>query len=257
VYPPAAPTGAGTSSDTSVKDKAAGAADAAKQAGGEVASTAAEKAKDVAAETKRQARDLVGEARNQVQSQVGDQHRNLVTNIRSLGDELGSMAGSGEQHGLASEIVSQAGDRARGVADWLDGRDPSQLLDEVRSFARRKPGVFLAGALIAGVAVGRLTRGVVATHTEDSDSSISGGNGAELGAYGSYPVPNTPSAEPVGYTPTNATDYSAPPVGTGVAETGPSAGYGGVTGDYTSPRHDATAETQLLPGTPPGFGEQR
>ena len=46
-------------------------------------------------------------------------------------------------------------------------RDPGALLDEVRSFARRKPGTYLAIALGAGVLAGRLTRGLTAP-TDDT-----------------------------------------------------------------------------------------
>ena len=45
-------------------------------------------------------------------------------------------------------------------AGKLQNREPAELLDEVRSFARRKPGLFLLGAAAAGVVAGRLTRGV-------------------------------------------------------------------------------------------------
>jgi hypothetical protein len=253
--------GSESGSDASMKDKASDAAGAAKQAGSDVAATAADKAKDVAAETKRQARDLVSEARGQVSGQLGDQHKNLVSNLRSLADELGNMSNASEQPGVASELVSQAGDRANGVADWLDSREPSQLLDDVRSFARQRPAVFLAGALVAGLAVGRLTRGVVASHTEDSGSGSSVGADDETLAYDTVTDPSFGA----GYTPTydvgsNAAGYSSPPVGGGVAETGPSSGYGGVgdPGTFGEPRHaDTETGEGLLPGTSSGFGEPR
>jgi hypothetical protein len=41
----------------------------------------------------------------------------------------------------------------------MDQRGVEGVLDDVRSFARRRPGVFLLGAGIAGFAVGRLVRG--------------------------------------------------------------------------------------------------
>jgi hypothetical protein len=50
-------------------------------------------------------------------------------------------------------------DRARQVGARLDGREPQELLDDVRGFARRRPGTFLLGSLAAGVLVGRLLRG--------------------------------------------------------------------------------------------------
>ena len=60
-------------------------------------------------------------------------------------------------------------------ADRLQNREPAELLDEVRSFARRKPGLFLLGAAAAGVLAGRLTSGVRAAHADSS------GNGSAAG----------------------------------------------------------------------------
>jgi hypothetical protein len=76
------------------------------------------------------------------------------------------------------------------LADWLDGREPGQLLDEARNFARRRPGVFLVGALAAGVVAGRMTRGVVAAHTSDDSSGQAGGAAPDsLPSYGGAESP--------------------------------------------------------------------
>ncbi len=61
--------------------------------------------------------------------------------------------------GLAADVAHQVAERARSLSRHLDGREPSELLDDVRRFARQRPGTFLLGALAAGVIVGRLARG--------------------------------------------------------------------------------------------------
>ena len=176
--PVAAPAWPGRDSDTngadspSMKDKATDTAQAGKQAAGEVAQTAGDRAKDVAQETKAQARNLVGQAQDQLREQASTQQSNLVSSLRSLGDELNSMADRGENGGQATDLVSEAGTRAHSVASWLDDREPGQLVEELRSFARRKPGVFIFGALAAGLVAGRLTRGVVAVHQSDDDAGV-------------------------------------------------------------------------------------
>jgi hypothetical protein len=173
-----------------MKDKASEAASEGKQAAGQVAHTAVEHAQEVKDEAVRQARDLAGEARQQVSSQVGQQHQALVSNLRSLGSELGSMTQGAEgQSGVATELVSQAKDRVDGLANWLDGREPGQLLDEARNYARRRPGMFLLGALAAGVVAGRLTRGVVAAHTADDSSGSVGATQEGLPSYGGTESP--------------------------------------------------------------------
>jgi hypothetical protein len=193
---PPDPPGGGE--DASVKDRASESAQAGKQAASDVAQTATDQVKNVATEAQSQARNLVGEARDQLRSHAGDQHRNAVTNLRSLGDELHSMAMSSEQNGVATELVSKAADRTHGVADWLDGRQPEELLQELRRFARRRPGAFLLGALAAGVVAGRLTRGAVAAHGDDTDTGggtvgrrplPGAGDSSTTGTYGNCGVP--------------------------------------------------------------------
>jgi hypothetical protein len=213
--PPGTPTG--QESDETLTNKAADTADAAKRAAGDVTQTATERVKDVAGEAQRQARDLVGEVRGQLDSQLGTQHHNLVNNLQRLAEELRGMAGAAEQDGLASELVGEAGDRARGAADWIGSRQPGDLLDEVRSFARRRPGTFLVGALVAGVAVGRLTRGVVAVHNDDSEDSTA--------------TQTIPSA--------NAADSSLPPAQQGIPD-----------GEGISP-YGRTASSNIRPPTLP------
>jgi hypothetical protein len=166
--PPAVPESSGD--DASMKDKARDSAQAGKEAAGNVASSAAENAKQVVEESKTQGRQLVGEARGQLHDHARTQHKNLVSNLTSLGDELSGMAGKSEQQGPASELAATAGQRVHDVASWLDSREPGQLVDELRGFARRRPGVFIAGALVAGVLAGRLTRGAVDVHRSDEST---------------------------------------------------------------------------------------
>ena len=236
--------GGNDGADQSMKDRVNESAQAGKQAAGEVAQTAAEKAKDVAQEGKQQARDLFGQAKGQLEEQAGAQHRNAVTNLRSLGDELHSMARNSDGSGYASDLAQQAGDRVHATASWLDDREPGQLLDEVRDFARRKPGTFLLGALAAGVVAGRLTRGVVAAHQDDDSSAGS------VSSSGSSSDSSSDSALNASYEP--RTDFGSPSAGVGEPVSGtpddatvvmpqtapvpPTPGYSMPPGD-ASPRH--------------------
>ena len=158
-------TGATTGATGSTGSTAGGAKEQAQQAAG----TAAQETKHVAGVAQGEAQKVVGEAKSHVQgllgeatSQLEDQSRTqrdrLVETLRSLGDDLNGMAG--ESHGgLATDLARQVADRAHDLSSRVDGREPRELLDDVRDFARRKPGVFLLGALAAGVVAGRLTRG--------------------------------------------------------------------------------------------------
>ncbi|GAB2486088.1 hypothetical protein [Jatrophihabitans fulvus] len=215
--PPSAPAPRHSDDPSGSNSTASATADAGKQAAGEVASTAADKAQDVAGEAKAQARNVLSEAQTQLQDQAKAQHGNLVSNLRSLADELSSMAGNADQNGIATRWVGEAGNRARSAADWMGDREPGQLVDEVRAFARRRPGTFVLGALAAGIAAGRLTRGVVGVHkegvdgggTQETDRSVGSVSAQPTGVHGdpgflapptSQPapvVPHVPTAGPV------------------------------------------------------------
>ncbi|MFP5372265.1 MAG: hypothetical protein ACLGI3_16175, partial [Actinomycetes bacterium] len=147
------------------------------QAGSQVASTATDQARQVAQETQRQAKDLLAQGRSQVKGQVVSQQQKAAEGLTGLAQQLRGMAdGSGQgAPGPAADVLQQVSSYIEQFADTLQNREPAELLDEVRNFARRKPGVFLLGAAAAGILAGRLTSGVKAAH---SDSS-SGTNGQQ------------------------------------------------------------------------------
>ena len=179
--PPPATAGTGSPSTTDVaKDQAKNIGQTAAQAGSQVASTATDQAKEVVHETQRQAKDLLDQGRTQVKDQVVSQQQKAGQSLSALAQELRALAdGSSEgAPGPARDLLQQASSQVENFASMLQNREPAQLLDDVRSFARRKPGLFLLGAAAAGVLAGRLTSGVKAAHSDTG----SAGNGT--GAYG-------------------------------------------------------------------------
>jgi hypothetical protein len=153
-----------SSAATGATDRAKETASTAADQGKHVAGTAKEETMNVAGTAADQARGVVGDAVRQVSDQVNDQastqRDRLSETLRSLGDDLEKMAspGPGPESGLAADLVREVSDRARALSSQLEGREPGQLLEDARSFARRKPGTFLLGALAAGVVAGRLFR---------------------------------------------------------------------------------------------------
>ncbi|WP_203138197.1 hypothetical protein [Microbacterium sp. JZ31] len=228
--PPSGTTGYGSPSDTTGYGSAQGGAasssgktDTAKQEAGEVkdtakaeaghvAQTAKQEASNVAHEAKSQAKQVYAQTKQQLSDQAATQQQRVADGLRSIGEELQSMARGSENRGMATEFVEQASTRLSDASSWLSQRDPGSLLNEVKSFARRKPGVFIAGALVAGLAAGRLTRALTENAKDEHDSgtgavsSTPGGEGAR-GAFGS----GTPS--PTG-------------MATSVDQTGAGAAYG-------------------------------
>jgi vacuolar-type H+-ATPase subunit E/Vma4 len=141
-----------------MQDEAVGVAADAKEAGGRVASTAKDEATRVAREAQGQAKRMLHEVSDELRDQADTQQRRAASGLHSVGEELRSMAGSSEQQGMASEVVGQLAERVESTAQWLEMRDAGSLLTEVKSFARRRPGVFIAVAAGAGVVAGRLVK---------------------------------------------------------------------------------------------------
>lgn len=151
-----------------------------------VAGTAKDEAAGVVGEAKNRARDLYHQTTRELRDQAGSQQQRAAEGLRTVGQQLGSMADSGDQ-GVASDIVRQASQRVGVAAEWLDGRDPGSLLDEVRRFASRRPGTFIAAAAIGGVLAGRLTKSLVENAKSDSGSSAT----STASASGTTPVAPT------------------------------------------------------------------
>jgi len=203
------------------KQQAQETASTAADEGKHVAGVAAEQAKDVAGEAKEHARNLVGEAQGQLGEQTRTQRDRLVGTLQSFGDDLQQMASSSS--GLAGDVARQVADRARTLSNHLDGREPQDILDDVRRFARQRPGTFLLGALAAGVVAGRLARGA-----KDA-SSGSGSSGGYLDTSTTRPssgpglvetdVPGTATGSPLaGVTGDVSADDPTRAPGTGIAD---------------------------------------
>src|SRR5829696_8892731 len=158
-----------TTSSSSTKDVAMGEAgtvkDTAVGAGKNVASTARDEAANVVSTAGTQAKNLWGTVTDEVRSQGRTQQSRLAEAVHSVAQELGSMGAKSEQSGPVADLAQQASRRAGEVGHWLENREPTEVLDDVRSFARRRPAMFLGMCALAGVVVGRLGRGAVAANT--------------------------------------------------------------------------------------------
>ena len=177
--------------------------DAAADAAKDVAATAKGEAKGVAHETKTQARRLLDQGRQELRDQASKQQQRLATGLTSVGDDLGSMASGSTGSGIASDLVQQASDRIGAVGSWLTDRDPAMVFGEVKSFARRRPGVFIAAGVLAGVVVGRLTRALASNAGDSANSTATPRSVGYSGA--AVPPPVT-----TGYTEPTATGYTEP-----------------------------------------------
>ncbi|WP_104181575.1 hypothetical protein [Arthrobacter sp. B0490] len=229
-------SGSGDSKKSVAKDQAKQVGQDGKEAAKNVAGTAATEAKTVAAEAGTQAKNLLGTVTSEVKNQAGSQQQKITEGIRSISDELKSMAEKSDNH-MVSNLVQQASQRTGSAAGWLEGRDASDILEDVKAFARRKPGTFLAIAAGSGLVVGRLTRGLTGN---PSSGNTSGGQGRTS--------TGTPTGTYAGYTEVGSDAYSGTPASAGFGESTRGQHVAQSSPAFVDPTDDYPT---IPPGTPP------
>jgi hypothetical protein len=135
-------TGSGSTADVA-KEQASHVAGGVADAGAKVAGTAKEEGAKVLSEAKTQVKDLYEQTMSEVSDQATTQQQRVATGLKSISDELNTMADNAPG-GVASDLVQQVATRAGSIASWLEQRDPGSLLSDVQGFARQRPGTFIA-----------------------------------------------------------------------------------------------------------------
>jgi len=168
------------------KEQVGTVAQSAKESGQHLAQQAKQQAGQVTGEAKQQASQLLGQGREQLASEASNQQQKVAGGLRSLSQELGAMSGAAQEPGVATDLVQQLGSRVDAVAEWIESREPGDLVQELKTFARNRPGTFLAIAAGAGLLAGRLTRGVKEVASDESDEQAA--SASSFAATGEVPV---------------------------------------------------------------------
>lgn len=127
---------------------------------------------DVKRQVKDQAGTLVREAKEEgskIWGEVGDKAQGffeqgkdqVAQQVRAVADSLKNGCGDQGANGMASGIgryAQQAGDKLNELADTIRDASPRDLGRKAEGFARNRPEVFLGGALVTGVLIGRFLR---------------------------------------------------------------------------------------------------
>lgn len=143
------------------KEEAANVKDKAFDAAGQVAGTAKEEAANVKNEARKQARSLTDSTLEEVNTQASTQQKRIAEQSRTITDDLSRLArGERAESDMVNQFISMAADRAQQFTTQLENKEPKELLNDVRRFAARRPGTFLAIAAGIGIVAGRFTRGL-------------------------------------------------------------------------------------------------
>ncbi|MBN2622018.1 MAG: hypothetical protein JXA83_01560 [Acidimicrobiales bacterium] len=206
-------------SDPGAKERAAHVAGTARDEARGVAGDAKQQASAVASEASRQAKTLIDDAKRAAREQADGQSEKVAGTLGSWSDQLLALAhGQPDQAGDLTAYVDDVGQRVRGMADRIDQRGVEGILDDVQSFARRRPGLFLASAAAVGFAAGRLFRGAgeelgELAEAEEREQQAVGGSREALPPSARQPV----AAGPVPGAPGTAQGApSTPPLGGGL-----------------------------------------
>jgi hypothetical protein len=149
------PAAVAADATSAAADVAATAGDGVKQAAGEVVTQVHE----VAGEAKRQLSSVVDQTRAELTAQATARTSQAASGLRTLADQVQALAqGRLQEAGDLAGYLDDARARIATFSTRLDQGGPQALIDDVSSFARRRPVVFLAAAAGAGFLVGRLAR---------------------------------------------------------------------------------------------------
>lgn len=142
-----------------------------------------------------QARELIGQAGQTLKAEAKsfahaaqdrvrfEASRGAQAGAKTLGDFANAVRRAGdelEQHDQspASRLVRQAADGLESLSRNLADKEPGDLLNAVRDFGRQNPAAFIGGAVLVGLALGRLARAsepVAASSLADADLTLGEG----------------------------------------------------------------------------------
>lgn len=182
---------AGRVADTA-KSEVSNMASTATDSARDVAGEASEQVKAVASEAKQQLDRLVHEGRYEVRQQAEQRTSQAAGQLRTMSEQIRALAeGRPEAAGQLVGYARDLQDQLHRLASRMEQGGPQGVADDVARFARRRPGMFLAGAMGVGFVVGRLVRAGAANQQDDGPSS---GQAAPASPNG--PVVRSPSPLP-------------------------------------------------------------
>lgn len=139
---------------TTGREPSAARQDAPRRSADSLADTLAETRDEVVGEAKSLGRQAADEARAQADAAKDDAAGGLRAFSEALQAARSELAD--RKLGFAGDMLSQAADGLEGFARALEGRSSGEMLEAVRDFGRRNPAGFMAGAVLAGFALGRV-----------------------------------------------------------------------------------------------------
>lgn len=144
--------------------------------GTEVKEQAKQQGQQLARQARQQAGELANRGSEQVKSQLANQKHEAAqrmtpvqTALRETGQQLRKQG-----QGPVAQYADRAADQVERLSGYLRETEVDEMTNEVRSFARRSPALFLGGAAALGFLTTRFLK--------SSSQEASAGNGSEVAA---------------------------------------------------------------------------
>lgn len=118
-------------------------------------------ATDAASGLAERAAEEAGAIRDSVQNGAATAQDALGATGDRLAEMLRHAAEAAESNSMRAHVLSVAATGVSSASATLRDRSLSEISDDVQALARRHPGLFMAGAAIAGFALARLLRAPV------------------------------------------------------------------------------------------------
>lgn len=147
IYPETGAGGGAPNQDD--RNEARGQVAEAREKLGEAGAAVRGEAAHFAERTKEQVSEKVEEKTSEVADALGV----FADAIRQAGDELGR-----QDQTFAAQLAGRAADGLQSFTRTLAGKSPEQMLHSARELGRTNPTAFVAGAVLAGSAIGRFAR---------------------------------------------------------------------------------------------------
>ena len=126
-----------------------------------------------------QAQDTAGhvtqQAKQQATTQLGSQKDRAIDSLVTVAQALRQTSQHlhQQEQGMIAGYVDQVAERVESVTNHLRSRDVLQLLSETQDLARRRPGLFIGGAIALGFVGGRFLMSSGPSATASPSSTLS------------------------------------------------------------------------------------
>jgi hypothetical protein len=170
----------------SLKAQGSAMTDTVREDGQRVAGEAKERLGELTEQGQQQLMEMVERAQQEFSDRASEQSDKAALGLRSLAEELSALAeGRTEEAPHLVGHVRDVSQRARRYADRLEDGGIQGVGQDLAGFARRRPALFLMGAIVAGFATGRLVRGA------QRGGADAAGKNSELPDVNAVPIAST------------------------------------------------------------------